>query len=103
MKNARNLKQPLGTCRSRLENNIKIYLNESGLWGVDWTQLLQERIGELLNQLSEINFSLELTSNLHIKCLCIGCHFSLLGRLAAQTGVFYGHPLFIQADPGVIP
>jgi hypothetical protein len=53
------------------------------------------------HQLSEINFSMDLISNLHITSLYIDCQYSLLGRLVTQTEVIYGHPLYIHADPCV--
>jgi hypothetical protein len=36
-------KRPLGRCRHRWENNIKVYLQEVGCAGMDWTELDQDR------------------------------------------------------------
>jgi hypothetical protein len=36
-------KRPFGTLRRRLEDNIKMYLREIGLEGVDWIHLAQKR------------------------------------------------------------
>lgn len=36
-------KTPLRTCRHKLEDNIKIYLAEIGLEGVNWINLAQNR------------------------------------------------------------
>ena len=36
-------KRPLGRPRRRLEDNIKMDLQEVGNWGVDWIKLAQDR------------------------------------------------------------
>jgi hypothetical protein len=36
-------KRPLGKCRHRWENNIKMDLQEVGCGGMDWIQLAQDR------------------------------------------------------------
>jgi hypothetical protein len=36
-------KRPLGTPRRRWEDGIRINLRETGLWGVDWIRLAQDR------------------------------------------------------------
>jgi len=38
-------KRPLGRPRSRWENNIKMYLQEVGCGGMDWTEPAQDRDG----------------------------------------------------------
>ena len=36
-------KRPLGRPRRRWEDNIKMELQEVGLWGMDWIELAQDR------------------------------------------------------------
>jgi len=36
-------KRPLGGCRRRCENNIKMYLNATGYVDVNWIHLAQDR------------------------------------------------------------
>ena len=36
-------KRPLGRPRHRWEDNIKMDLQEVGCWGMDWTELAQDR------------------------------------------------------------
>jgi len=36
-------KRPLGRPRRRWEDNIKMDLQEVGLWGMDWIELAQDR------------------------------------------------------------
>jgi hypothetical protein len=37
-------KRPLGRPRHRWEDNIKLYLREIGIDGVNWVQLAQDRV-----------------------------------------------------------
>ena len=36
-------KRPLGRPRCRSEDNIKMYLQEEGSWGMDWIEMAQDR------------------------------------------------------------
>jgi hypothetical protein len=36
-------KRPLGRPRRRLEDGIRMHLNETGWWGVEWFHLTQDR------------------------------------------------------------
>jgi hypothetical protein len=36
-------RRPLGRPRRRWEDGIRMNLRETGLWGVDWIQLAQDR------------------------------------------------------------
>jgi len=36
-------RRPLGRPRHRREDNIKMYLQEVGCWGMDWIDLAQDR------------------------------------------------------------
>jgi hypothetical protein len=46
-----NLRRPLGRPRSKWEDNIKVYLREIGLEGVNWIHLAQRSLKLLLNDL----------------------------------------------------
>jgi hypothetical protein len=37
-------KRPLGRCRHKWEDNIKLDLRDIGIYGVNWIQLAQDRI-----------------------------------------------------------
>jgi hypothetical protein len=50
--------RPLGRPTRRWEDNIKIYIQEVGSWGVDWIEMAQNRAGwrALVNAVMNLRF-----------------------------------------------
>ena len=40
-------KRPLGRPKRRLEDNIRMDLQEVGCWGMDWIELAQDSLGSI--------------------------------------------------------